>query len=383
MARRQKATKKEAELLNIETRPSRDTKALALVSEVSNIPTSTIHKKVISPVMEDPAASNEVVNKPLTAKRVFPMASSTHSYSNAAQSPAPSRLATSSPLITDTPPQPKQFVKESRSPSRSPIVHQDLDNLLEMIRQQRDALLEGPRITIRIGNKCVEGIAKRAAMAASSTLHKHFTKYPEALEYRFPKGQINPGAVSLILVGWMEETCKEFEAYAVPFQKTPEEDVVVLRACRMLGMERYCKHILDEYVDYLGTHLPTYKEIFIIEQNAIHDKDPLWTAMVNHLCHERYRSLIPDVEEFRAFLESHLRLRKAMESADNFFADYARKQAEMRRRQRWEHNQAEKRERIERELRTAESLQRKLDTRGSGLLTLTADEAEMLRARTC
>ena len=74
-----------------------------------------------------------------------------------------------------------------------------------------------------------------------------------------------------------------------------------------------------------------------------------------------------------------------MESADNFFAGYAKKQAEGRekeRRQRWEQNQAEKRERIAKEQLAAESLKKKLDKKGSGLVTVSADEAEVLRGRT-
>ncbi|KAL1797579.1 hypothetical protein ACET3X_004185 [Alternaria dauci] len=267
----------------------------------------------------------------------------------------------------------------------SPIVDQALDNLLEMIRPQRQGLLQGPRITIHVGDTSVTDISKRAAMAASSVLHKHFTANPESMEYRFSRGQIHPGAVRLLLIGWMRETCNEFEAYAVPAQKTFGEDVAVLRAARLLGMERYCSHILTSYIDYLKTQLPSYEEIIAIEQNATSDRDPLWTAMINHLCHDRYKGLIPDVEYFEAFLEEHTRVKKAMESADKFFAGHAKKRAEnleKERRQRWEQNQAEKRERIAKEQLAAESLKKKLDEKGSGLMSVTADEAEVLRGRT-
>jgi hypothetical protein len=222
-------------------------------------------------------------------------------------------------------------------------------------------------------------------MAASSVLHKHFTANPGSNEYRFSRGQIHPGAVRLLLIGWMQEMCNEFEAYAVPAQKTFGEDVAILRAARLLGMERYCRYLVTGYVKYLKTQLPSYEEIVTVEQNTTSDKDPLWTAMVNHLCHDRFKGLIPDVEDFEAFLEKHTRLKKAMESADTFFAAYARKQAEGRnqeRRLRWEQNQAEKRERITKEQLVAESLQKKLQEKGSGIMTVTAEEAELLRSRT-
>ena len=125
-------------------------------------------------------------------------------------------------------------------------------------------------------------------MAASSVLNKHFTGNAESTEYRFLRGEIHPAAVRLLLIGWMRETCNEFEAYAIPIQNTFEEDVAVLRAVRLLGMERYCSHILSHYVNYLKTELPTYEHIIAVQQNATSYKDPLWTAMVNHLCHDRF-----------------------------------------------------------------------------------------------
>ena len=291
--------------------------------------------------------------------------------------------------VDDVPPQPKTAVKQSALSPSSPVIDQPIDNLLEMIRAQRQALLQGPRVVIHVGDTSVEGISKRAAMAASTVLHKHFTANPQLHEYVFSRGQIHPGAVRLLLIGWMQETCNEFEAYAVPAQKTFGEDVALLRAARLLGMERYCSHIHAGYVEYLKTQLPSYKEIIAVEQNATSDKDPLWTAMVNHLCHDRYKRLIPDPEDFAAFLEKHTRLRKAMESADIFFAGMAKRQVEGReqerekeRRQRWEHNQAEKHARIAKERLAAESLRKKMDEKGSGLMTVTAEEAELLRGRT-
>lgn len=78
-----------------------------------------------------------------------------------------------------------------------------------------------------------------------------------------------------------------------------------------------------------------------------------------------------------------------MESADIFFAGMAKRQVEGReqerekeRRQRWEHNQAEKHARIAKERLAAESLRKKMDEKGSGLMTVTAEEAELLRGRT-
>ncbi|KAI4655055.1 uncharacterized protein J4E79_008120 [Alternaria viburni] len=290
--------------------------------------------------------------------------------------------------VADIPAQRNTSVKQTEQMSPSPVVEQALDNLLEMIRAQRQALLRGPCVTVHVGKTSVEGISKRAAMAASSVLHKHFSANPHSLEYRFSRGQVHPGAVRLLLIGWMQETCDEFEAYAVPAQKTFGEDVALLRAARLLGMERYCSHIHAGYVEYLKTQLPSYEEIVAVEQNAMSNKDPLWTAMVNHLCHERHDRFIPDPDDFAAFLDKHTRLKKAMESADTFFRGLAKRQVDDRekarekaRRQRWEKNQVEKHERIAKERLAAESLKKKMDEKGPGLMTVTAEEAELLRGR--
>ncbi|KAH7070487.1 hypothetical protein BKA63DRAFT_398376, partial [Paraphoma chrysanthemicola] len=233
-----------------------------------------------------------------------------------------------------------------------------LDNFLEMIRQAREDLLQGPRVTVFVGTVAVVGIFKRVAMALSKNLNAHFSQNPESDEYHFPANYLDPDAVRTLLVTWVRDNSRKFEAYAVPMHDTFAENVALLRASRMLGMETYTKHILHTFVDYLKNELPSYEEMVIVERNATSDKDPLWTAIVNHLCHERYKKYIPDPEVFQAFLDQHPRLKKAMTSADAYFqADgkkYEAKEAEWRahegeRRARREKYQEEKRAQIAKE----------------------------------
>jgi hypothetical protein len=175
-------------------------------------------------------------------------------------------------------------------------------------------------------------------------------------------------------------------------QDTFKENVALLRAVRLLKMEQYAKHILYVHREYLETHLPSYDEIEIVEEYATSDKDPLWTKMVNHLCHKRHRQLIPDPEDFTDFLEHHQRLKKAMQSADAFFASEAKKKYEARqaqwqdhedeKRARWEKNEVEKRQRIAKEHRAALSLREKMNGKGgSGLIVVSAEEAAWMRCR--
>ncbi|KAH7082185.1 hypothetical protein FB567DRAFT_403478, partial [Paraphoma chrysanthemicola] len=227
-----------------------------------------------------------------------------------------------------------------------------LENFLEMIRQARQDLLQGPLVTVFVGAVAVVGVFKRVAMAVSKNLNAHFSQNPESVEYHFPAGYLDPGAVRTLLVTWVRDNARKFEAYAVPMHDTFAQNVALLRASRMLGMELYTKHILHAFVEYLKDKLPSYEEIAIVERNATSNKDPLWTAMVNHLCHERYKKYMPDPEEFEAFLDQHPRLKKAIESADAYFlADgkkkYEAKEAQWRARR--EKNQEEKRARIAKE----------------------------------
>lgn len=182
---------------------------------------------------------------------------------------------------------------QPNSPSELHVFNQGPDSLFDMIRQQREKLLDGPKITVYIGSTAVEGVYKRAAMASSSVLNRHFTNNPESAEYRFEQGLVFPDAVRYLLVTWLPEACQGFEACAVRMRNTFGENVALLRAARLLGMERYASHILVIYRGYLKTELPSYEEIAIVEENASSDKDPLWTTMVSTHKHPRTSTHTP------------------------------------------------------------------------------------------
>jgi hypothetical protein len=297
-------------------------------------------------------------------------ASSSMSNAKVLQSPPSSKPTAPILIEANVSPQPRISREVNHSQSSSSVVEQPLDNLFVMIRQQRQALFSGPLITLHINESVVTGVHKRVAMAVSRVLNEHFTAKPESTEYRFSTDILNPEAIRYLLISWMRGVSQEFEAYAVPMQDTFAKNVALLRAARFLGMEQYTRQILAEHVTYLKYELPSYEEIAIVERYATSPKDPLWTHMVNHLCHDRYKNLIPDPEVFAQFLEKHPRLEKAMQDADAYFAGVAKKtwlakQAERQARQqayeaekrsRWEKYEAERQERIAREQQASESL---------------------------
>jgi hypothetical protein len=233
------------------------------------------------------------------------------------------------PSKSDTSPPQKTIVPAIQA--YSPVVNQPLDSLYVMIRQERQALLTGPKITIYSGAHTVTGIFKRAAMAVSSVLNAHFTAHPSSLSFHLsPEDTVTPGAIRYLLDTYMHSTSLDFEAHAVPMQNTFPANIAILHAARKLGMEPYTRHILTSHVIYLKEHIPSYEEIAVVERNKTGDKDPLWTHMLNHLCHARYQGYIPDPESFEAFVEKHSALKEAMEKTDRFFyGESARRHGEL------------------------------------------------------
>jgi hypothetical protein len=132
---------------------------------------------------------------------------------------------------TPSPGLPAAVPAQPNSPSELHVVDQGLDNLFDMIRQQREKLLDGPKITVYVGSTAVEGVYKRAAMASSSVLNDHFANNPESVEYRFEQGSVSPDAVRYLLVTWLPDACQGFEACAVRMRNTFGENVTLLRVC--------------------------------------------------------------------------------------------------------------------------------------------------------
>jgi hypothetical protein len=221
---------------------------------------------------------------------------------------------------SDVPHQPKA---KSEAPTRedlSVVFNQPLDNLYVMIRQEREVLLKGPQITVYSGKFAVGGIFKRAAMAASSVLNKHFVKNPGLLDYHLSTENIvDPDAIRYLLDTYIHEMSRVVVPYAAEVQDKFSKNIAILRAARKLGMEPYTKHILNVHVDYLKEFIPSYEEIAIVEFNKTSDKDPLWTNMLNHLTYARHNEYISDPYNFEVFLEKHPVLKRAMAIADRYF----------------------------------------------------------------
>jgi hypothetical protein len=232
-----------------------------------------------------------------------------------------------------------------------------------MIRQHRQSLLQGPRITIYIRDFAVIGIAKRLAMALSPVLNEHFASDPTSLEFHLNAVALEPLAVHTLLVEYPETTANHFRAGEVGFQGWFRDDVAILSASRVFGMQMYTTSILATYLRYLDTTIPEYSEVIAVEQLRTSDDDPLWTTMIKHLARSRHQGRIPDPREFARFLEEYTQIKDAMASADRYFQELDRNRREAagrefeERRRRWMWELAQGAEGPQRELAMAASRQ--------------------------
>jgi hypothetical protein len=257
---------------------------------------------------------------PLTFPPLPPTSATSPVLSDAKFTLSPSEPAGPPFTGANVPPQPKGKSEVPTSKEASILVNQPLDNLYVMIRQQRQGLLRGPQITVYSGKNAVNGIFKRAAMAASPVLNEHFVKNPKSLEYHLStEDVIDPDAIRFLLDTYIHQMSQVVVPHAADVQEKFSENIAILRAARKLRMEPYTKHILNVHVNYLKEFIPSYEEIAIVELNKTSNKDPLWTNMLNHLSYARHKEYIPDPYDFEAFLEKHPVLKRAMAIADRYF----------------------------------------------------------------
>lgn len=219
-------------------------------------------------------------------------------------------------------------------PGHNTNIHQKVDNWLLMIRFERMELVKGPKISISIGDTTIPNIPRRAAMAVSQTLNKHFSTNTTGTNLHFEAGTLRPEAVRMLLVAWLQETCNTFEAEEVPLRYHFRRDISILQAARLLGMEPYTKSIMHHYVDYLYTQMPDDHEMACVEELRTSDRDPVWTKMINNLSHLRHKKRMPDPDRFAEFLKGHPDIARAVDEADAYFKARGQERRERRVRER-------------------------------------------------
>ncbi|KAF2726481.1 hypothetical protein EJ04DRAFT_599721 [Polyplosphaeria fusca] len=204
--------------------------------------------------------------------------------------------------------------KKHRSPE--PVVKQELDDLLNMSRDERMSLLSGPKITIHVGKTVVRNVWKRAAMAASALLNDFFMKHPKSLEYHFEEGEVDVAALVSSLIVYMKDITVPFEASPIKPKTDIMKSIALIHTCGVLGMDAYTERIRHRLTMYLEKNLPEYEEIVALEESLASADDPLYVSLADCLAGARYLGRIPDRQEFADFLEQHTDLKAAMAESD-------------------------------------------------------------------
>ncbi|KAF2114376.1 hypothetical protein BDV96DRAFT_632539 [Lophiotrema nucula] len=205
------------------------------------------------------------------------------------------------------------------------FIAQKLDNFLAMSPTEREWLVEGPTINIELGKMVVHDVPKRFAMAVSPPINSYFTRYPYAPVYKIYERDVEANAVFTLLRDWPEEVTK------AKYFQTPQpwrfndlvKDLAVLRAAKVLGMDKYTVVTSNAYWNYLRYQLPTYEDIATLEKGAASSKqyDHYYRSLVNNLAHQRHQRKIRDVGDFKKFLAEHPKLKADIAAVDKVNAE--------------------------------------------------------------
>lgn len=262
-----------------------------------------------------------------------------------------------------------------------------LANIGEMSLQDRQNLLIGPTWKIFVGDEIIFNIPRRLIMTVSKSAQILYMHDPNMNSILLSKDFTSPAPV-LHLMNWLVEICKTFKPFHIRDRDTFMETLAVVRAARMLGMEKYIDHMVRFYDRYIQKELPQYDEITAIEAMALDEEDPLFRSLSHRLSMMRHKDLIPDPEEFDAYLAQHPMLAKQIAKVDEKF-NAGRLEREAKRIQRDYKKAASSAknaedEKLRKEEELKEAVRRKLNGRkgdAGNIKVMTAEEARLLKRR--
>ncbi|KAF2249480.1 hypothetical protein BU26DRAFT_565126 [Trematosphaeria pertusa] len=196
-----------------------------------------------------------------------------------------------------------------------PIIDQELIKDVRALGEfERNALAQGPTVTIFIGQKpTVYEMSKRVIMAISPLANEYFNNDPAAIELHIPSDKFHWVGV-LVLAQWMTHVCKSPRPFSIRGSHNPLEDISIYTAARGLGLDLYIHPIftkLEEFVKGTEHGLLHYEELDAICKCDSDDR--LFMTTTSVYARLRYYEQIPDPEEFDDFLSKHPRFEKALD----------------------------------------------------------------------
>ena len=180
----------------------------------------------------------------------------------------------------------------------------------------RRDLWEGP--TIRVMCKQTEirpAVHKNALRAYSDAALAYLTANPAAKEWRLQQGNV---AALRDLVDAIDAKDTPFK---MPFAKSFMDGLHVYQGAAILGvlkpgidtssLRRFLQHRMNNLERLLEYHEVTMIVDFCPKT------DPVFKQIAHNLAHKRYKGLIPDPDDFEAYLQEHTNLRDMMQEIDD------------------------------------------------------------------
>jgi hypothetical protein len=199
-----------------------------------------------------------------------------------------------------------------------PGLHSGTVDITSLSLAQRLALLEGPTISLFVGNVLIrKNVPKRALMAVSAKVNDFIRKDPSRGIFHFPDSTVDISAVREVLDALTTfHGIGGYEVSGVQLAGRPFiEGVYIYQAGRFLGAGEHVKHIAKRLCVSISEKIIAYCELDTILK-CVPASDGLFKHVANDLAHRRYKKTIPEIKEFETFLETRQALKKAMEKID-------------------------------------------------------------------
>ena len=247
---------------------------------------------------------------------------------------------------------------------------------------QRQGLLDGPKVNVYVGRDVAfRNAPVRAMMAWSSKANVYFNRNPLANRIVIQESAASIQAVQAILKATVTLYGMGGENIAPVHRATSfAEELRIYQAAHELGMKSRVEKAWKHLRHMISTNLLSYENLslFLV---CVPPTDDLFNHLAKDLATRRFQGRIPDTENFEKYLAENEALKNTMDEIDASHkaerevrkAQADAEHAEMRR-------VATENKHYEREYRArVAALMEKIKTTNGGILSLSAEEAELKR----
>ncbi|KAF1994672.1 hypothetical protein P154DRAFT_581529 [Amniculicola lignicola CBS 123094] len=219
---------------------------------------------------------------------------------------------------------------------------QDLIEIRDLSKAERQDLLDGPKVKILVGKTLMGTVPLRFLLAISSTIQDQY-QFFKHMDNLTLSENINPDAVAYILE-WLSGTMRTQKAYYLPVIHTISRDLLVVQAGRAMGIDHYVQHIEDHYWYQLWTKIPTHEELNVIEKLAPDAQDRLLVHISDRVGNLHFNGQLPAGYKLDWFLASHPKMAVAVKNRIKYLVEdhrqYLKRVEKRERREKFEKEQA-------------------------------------------